>query len=150
MTFQSYLDSTVETANAEKEILDELSESFSKDIVTPASYRAAERSLQILTENMIGKFKKILKHYGSPVIPNRAYDALEVLENVGAISEENAQFYKKVIGFRNALVHDYMDFDRELVKAILLSKDYMKVYAFLLQTPKLSDLTIKRLENYTL
>ena len=149
MTFQSYLDSTMETANAEKEILDELSQQFIDAKITPTSYRAAERSLQILTENMIGKFKKILKHYGSPVIPNRAYDALSILVNVGVMSEEDEQFYKKVIGFRNALVHDYMDFDRELVKQIVISKDYLKVYDFLVETPRLSNLTIKRLENYS-
>jgi len=150
MTFQSYLISTIETANMEKSILDELSQNFDNNDISPANYRAAERSLQILTENMIGKFKKILKHYGCPVIPNRAYDALEILVSVGILSDEDERFYKKVIGFRNALVHDYMDFDRNLVKAILVSKDYLKVYDFLLQEPKLSDLMIKRLENYSL
>ncbi len=57
MKFQDYLDKTIEIANEEKMILDELSE---KDTLNKIEFRAAKSSLQTLIENSIGKAKKIL------------------------------------------------------------------------------------------
>ena len=56
MKFQDYLDKTIEIANEEKVILDELS---SKDRLSKIEFRAAKSSLQTLIENSIGKAKKI-------------------------------------------------------------------------------------------
>jgi len=73
MKFQDYLDKTVDIAEEEKEILDELS---SKESLNKIELRAAKSSLQTLIENSIGKAKKILKHYDCPIVPTRGRDAV--------------------------------------------------------------------------
>jgi hypothetical protein len=58
MNFKDYLNSTIKIANEEKDILDQLHDKFQDAKIDALFIRAAERSLQILSENMIGKFKK--------------------------------------------------------------------------------------------
>jgi hypothetical protein len=63
MNFEDYLNSTIKIANEEKDILDQLHDKFQDAKIDALFIRVAERSLQILSENMIGKFKKVLQYY---------------------------------------------------------------------------------------
>lgn len=150
MNFQKYLETTIANTNTERRLLDSLAFKFRDGSAGLIEKRAAERSLQILSENLIGKLKKILQHYNSPVVPESGYDAMEILRNIGAISDEDSSFFRKILGFRNALVHDYMNFDREIVKNIILNGDYVKLCDFLIGKVEYPEIIIKRIESITL
>ncbi|MFP4333027.1 MAG: type VII toxin-antitoxin system HepT family RNase toxin [Campylobacterales bacterium] len=150
MNFQKCLETTKASTNTERGLLDSLVMKFKDRSADLIDERAAERSLQILSENLIGKLKKILQHYNSPVVPDSGYDAVEILRNIGAISDEDSSFFRKILGFRNALVHDYMNFDREIVKKIILSRDYEKLCDFLVDEVEYSEVIRRRIENITL
>ncbi len=91
-------------------------------------YRAAERTLQILIEACIG----LAKHWTyalSKTAPADAYSAFQVLSQhgVAVIKEEE---WKKIIGMRNALVHDYLNIDKEIINAVIEKKTYESLLGF--------------------
>lgn len=55
---------------------------------------------------------------------------------------------KNILGFRNVLIHDYLDFDRDIIIRIIKNRDYIFVYNFLIQEINYSSLLIKRVENF--
>ncbi len=146
MTFQDYLVKTVEIANEEKTILDELS---SKMSLNKIEFRAAKSSLQTLIENAIGKAKKILKYYGCPVTPSRGRDAVFFMYELGLIEEEEFQALNAAIGFRNSMIHDYMKFDESVLYAILREKRYMDIYQFLIEIPEYNETLKKRITTFS-
>ena len=146
MNFKEYLNETKRIADEEKEILDLLS---SKKILSPIELRAAKNSLQVMIENLIGKTKRILKHYDCPIIPQRSKDALSFLYDVGAIDDEVYKSLSGAIGFRNSMIHDYMKFDPEILYKILRDKKYMDIYNFLVDEVCYSNVVRKRIENFT-
>jgi len=146
MNFKEYLNETKRIADEEKEILDLLS---SKKVLSPIELRAAKNSLQVMIENLIGKTKRILKHYDCPIIPQRSKDALSFLYDVGAIDDEVYKSLSGAIGFRNSMIHDYMKFDPEILYKILRDKKYMDIYNFLVDEVCYSNVVRKRIENFT-
>jgi len=146
MNFKEYLNETKRIADEEKEILDLLS---SKKVLSPIELRAAKNSLQVMIENLIGKTKRILKHYDCPIIPQRSKDALSFLYDVGAIDDEVYKSLSGAIGFRNSMIHDYMKFDPEILYKILEEKKYMDIYNFLVDEVCYSNVVRKRIENFT-
>ncbi len=148
MNFEDYLNSTIKVANEEKNILDQLHNKFKYGEIDPLFIRSAERSLQILSENMIGKFKKILQYYNCQIIPNSGYDALQILHTVGIFDENQERKFRKILGFRNALVHDYMEFNREIVITIVRERDYIFLYEFLIDKSNYKEVFIRRIENF--
>jgi len=146
MNFNDYLIKTIDIANEEKEILDILSK---KEILSPIELRAAKNSLQVIIENLIGKSKKILKHYNCPIIPQRNKDAISFLYDVGAIEEEEYYALGSAIGFRNSMIHDYMQFKKEILFSILKNKSYMDIYNFLIKEPNYKQVIISRIETYS-
>jgi len=142
MKFVDYLEKTKEIATKEVEVLKKLKNFDDIEI------RAAKSSLQVLIENAIGKAKRILKHYNCPIVPKRAKDAIYFLYEVGYIDEEMMETLIGAIGFRNALIHDYMEFKEEILLDILKEKKYFKIYEFLIEDVKVSDVIRKRIENF--
>ncbi len=110
--------------------------------------RAARSSLQILIENFIGKAKRILKFYDCPIVPKRATDAIYFLYEVGYFSDEEYGKFIKIIGFRNAMIHDYMEFDDDILIDVVKNRKYMVVYDFLIDDVKMDDVIIKRIKNF--
>ena len=147
MKFQEYLQSTIKVANEEKEILDELSQ---KEELSKIEIRAAKSSLQTMIENAIGKAKKILKHYNCPMVPTRSKDAFIFMYEIGLIDEERFKALSSAVGFRNSMIHDYMEFNENILKSILKSKKYNEIYEFLIEAPDYSDVLIKRIENFSI
>ncbi|WP_458526446.1 type VII toxin-antitoxin system HepT family RNase toxin [Onishia taeanensis] len=90
-------------------------------------YRAAERNLQLLTEACIGIAKQRLKSLAM-VVPSDARQAFQKLQSQGHDSSQTP--WNKVIGLRNALVHDYLNLDAEIVKGIIRNRDYRSLLAF--------------------
>ncbi|TFH87412.1 DUF86 domain-containing protein [Billgrantia azerbaijanica] len=93
----------------------------------PLLYRAAERNLQLLTEAGIGIAKQRLKSLGA-VVPSDARQAFAKLQALGHDSSDTP--WNKVIGLRNALVHDYLNLDAEIVESIIRRRDYQKLFDF--------------------
>jgi len=133
-------------AKEEKEILDYLSK---KDNLSPIEIRASKSSLQVLIENMIGKSKKILKEFDCPIIPQRGRDAIFILYEVGAITYEQYREFMGAIGFRNSMIHDYMDFKVEILLNILREKQYISIYEFLIEEPEYKESIQKRIKNFS-
>jgi uncharacterized protein YutE (UPF0331/DUF86 family) len=145
MSLESYLALSKKRANEEKAIL----ESLSKRNLSPIEIRAAKNSLQVLIENAIGKAKKILKYYHCPIIPQRSKDAFYILNEVGAIEEEEYRNLSAAIGFRNALIHDYLEFSDTILLDVLEKKKWISVYNFLQEDIVYENYIIKRIENFT-
>jgi len=145
MTFQDYLDATARIAREEKDVL-ELLRARPFDKIT---LRAAKSSLQVLIENSIGKARKILQHYHCAVIPHESRDAFRILRDCEAIDEETAEALFSAVGFRNAMIHDYMHFDPKVLETLVQTRRYDAIYAFLTDPCRYSDLVRKRIENYT-
>jgi uncharacterized protein YutE (UPF0331/DUF86 family) len=133
-------------ADEEKEILDILSQ---KDKLNKIEIRACKNSFQVLIEALIGKSKKILKHFNCPIIPQRSKDAIYILLEVGAISEEEYKEFSSAIGFKNIMIHDYLEFDEKILYDMLKNKRYETVYNFLATKPNFNDTIISRIEKFT-
>ena len=142
MKWQEYLDKTKEIAQKEKTILQSL------DIFDDIQKRAARSSLQIMIENAIRKAKKILKHYDCPIIPRRSSDAIIFLYEVGFFNEEEYKEFINIIGFRNAMIHGYMDFDEEILINIVKNEKYDVIYNFLTNDVNVNQTVKKRIKNF--
>ncbi len=90
-------------------------------------YRAAERNLQLLTEACIGIAKQRLKSLGV-VVPSDARQTFSKLQSLG--HDSSGTPWHKIIGLRNALVHDYLNLDAEIVEAIIRQRNYRSLLDF--------------------
>ncbi|BCR31239.1 hypothetical protein KAM448_40780 [Aeromonas caviae] len=81
-------------------------------------YRAAERTLQVSIEACIGVAKHWAKALASHT-PQDAYQALEILAQRGELSPDTLIGWRKIIGLRNALVHDYLNIDPEIIRSVI-------------------------------
>lgn len=94
-------------------------------------YRAAERSLQILIEACIG----IAKHWNYALFktaPADAYSAFSRLSQHGVALIDDVE-WRKIIGMRNALVHDYLNIEPEIIKAVIKKTVYNSLVDFALK-----------------
>lgn len=91
-------------------------------------YRAAERILQILIEACIG----IAKHWNYALYktaPADAYSAFEKLSQQG-IDDINDVEWRKIIGMRNALVHDYLNIEPQIIRMLIKNMAYAGLIEF--------------------
>ncbi|MDM8565362.1 DUF86 domain-containing protein [Candidatus Halobeggiatoa sp. HSG11] len=87
-------------------------------------------ALQVLIENSIGKAKHLLK-IKQQVIPVSAYDVFQLLQQLNIISEVEKIQWDKTIGFRNTVVHEYMNVSDDIVFAIVRKQEYQFTVDFL-------------------
>ena len=91
-------------------------------------YRASERTLQVLIEACIG----IAKHWSYGLTnsaPADAYTAFEKLSQQGVKGVYNVE-WRKIIGMRNALVHDYLNIEPEIIRAVIKTSTYNNLFVF--------------------
>lgn len=97
--------------------------------------KGAERLLQTLVEACIGLSKHWLKQHHK-VLPADAYLVFEKLMDLQLIATDDAQQWQRIIGLRNAIVHDYLNLDEKVIKEIVVNKMYLKLQAFALNISK--------------
>ena len=125
-----YADSLKEHLAELKEQLQELEHILEQRPLSAIEYRALERNLQLLVEACIGLAKRVLKGQGC-IPPSEARKAFGKLAAKGL---DNCTIeWTKVIGMRNAIVHDYLDIDAERITTVLKSRDYLKLFGFAAQ-----------------
>lgn len=106
--------------------LDELSDLTA---LNSRDYRAAERLLQLLTEVNIGLAKHWVKSIKKSAGAN-AYQSFIELHDHDLITDSELDRWRKVIGLRNTLVHDYLNVDKRIVKQVIKTKDYNELKDF--------------------
>ncbi len=92
--------------------------------------QAMLHALQIIIKNAIGKARHLLKTKNEKV-PVSAYDLFEQMKNLDVIDDKTLQEWKKIIGLRNTIVHEYMKINITLVKTIVKEGKYSFVLDFL-------------------
>lgn len=91
------------------------------------AYRATERNLQLLVEACIGIAKQTLKSLGK----NVPAEARQVFEKLRAEGQDTSRIpWNKVVGMRNALVHDYLNIERERIIDIIRQNHHQSLIRF--------------------
>jgi uncharacterized protein YutE (UPF0331/DUF86 family) len=96
--------------------------------LNPFETLAAERLIQVLIESCIGLAKHWVKAKGLGLVTD-ANRAFVLLEQYGEINT-GALNWRKIIGMRNALVHDYLNLDTEVLLDIIQQKRYQDLDGF--------------------
>lgn len=113
------------------QILDEYSLENSDDW-TERDLLAIQRALQIFIESFIRMARYLLQQkYALSVSQSR--EAISELKNRGDLSLNQYQQLVSIIGFRNVLVHDYLDINETIIKAIIIKKQYVVIEGLLVQ-----------------
>ena len=92
-------------------------------------YRAAERTLQVTIEACIG----IAKHWAKALAghsPQDAYQAFEILVQRSELAADSLIGWRKIIGLRNALVHDYLNIDPEIIRSVISQGHSDQLFTF--------------------
>ena len=90
-------------------------ESFLRDSV---AQDVVEYNLFQIVNHLIDIFQHAVvdEEYG---FPETAYEAAQILLEKGVLSQEDIEIFKRMVGFRNVVGHDYIDLDKETVYDIL-------------------------------
>jgi len=127
----TYVDAIQQHVNESVEDLETLTDILKQRAWTRVERKGAERLLQTLVEACIGVSKHWLKQQNK-VLPTDAYSVFEKLMELQLIPIEDAQEWQRIIGMRNAIVHDYLNLDEKIIRAIVVNKMYLKLQAFVL------------------
>lgn len=127
----TYTQAIEQHVNESVEDLDTLYDILQQRSWTRVERKGAERLLQTLVEACIGVSKHWLKQQNK-VLPTDAYAVFEKLMELQLIPYEEAPEWQRTIGMRNAIVHDYLNLDEKVIKAIVANKMYLKLQAFAL------------------
>ena len=119
---QQHVDETIED-------LDSLYEILQHRAWTRLERKGAERLLQTLVEACIGVSKHWLKQQNK-TLPADAYAVFEKLMELQLIPADDTQEWQRIVGMRNAILHDYLNLDEKIIKAIVMNKMYLKLRDF--------------------
>jgi len=118
-------------------ILDEYSNESA--VWTERDFLAIQRALQIYIESFIGMARYFVQQkYHLSVSQSR--EAIDELKNRGDLTLEQHQALLKIVGFRNVLVHDYLDINDDIVQAVVIKKHYLIMETLFMQWREVLDL----------
>lgn len=84
---------------------------------------AIERGLQVLIESVVGLSRYVADTcFGINI--SRSREAIDELKALGVFTREEQEALTRIIGFRNVLVHDYLNVDEVIVHAIVKKQEY--------------------------
>lgn len=90
---------------------------------TERDFLAIQRALQIYIESFIGMARYFVQQkYQLSVSQSR--EALDELKSRGDLSAGQHEEALKIVGFRNVLVHDYLDINDGIVQAVITKRHY--------------------------
>jgi uncharacterized protein YutE (UPF0331/DUF86 family) len=93
---------------------------------------AIQRVLQIYIESFIGMARYLVQQkYQLSVSQSR--EALDELKNRADLNPQQYKQLIKIIGFRNVLVHNYLDINDEIVEAIVIQQQFSLLDNFIAQ-----------------
>ncbi len=100
-------------------------------------YYAALHAMQIAIQSLIDMTSLVAASLGKP--PSSFYEAGEILAKEGAFSEGDLAKYRGIVGFRNVLVHNYLEVDRELFREIVETGRYGDIEALALKVLEFAE-----------
>ena len=130
---ETYVDAIQQHVNECVEDLDSIHLLLKERTWTRVERKGAERLIQILVESCIGIAKHWLKQQNK-VMPSDAYSVFEKLTELQLISPDDIKEWQRIIGMRNAIVHDYLNLDEKVIKAIVVNQMYLTLKKFALNT----------------
>ena len=93
--------------------------SRSEFVEDPHLYGSAERFLQLSIESINDMASHVVVDENLGAM-ERAQDLPDIFEPEGLIGEEMREQWTDMVGFRNALVHGYLDIDRDIVYTVYI------------------------------
>ena len=130
-TLNTYVEAIQQHVNESIEDLETIYTILQERSWTRVERKGAERLIQTLVEACIGISKHWLKQQNK-VLPVDAYSVFEKLMDLQLIPADEAKEWQRIIGMRNAIVHDYLNLDEKVIKAIIVNKMYLKLQTFAL------------------
>ena len=119
-------------------ILDEYSRE-NTDTWTERDFLAIQRALQVYIESFIGMARYFVQQkYNLSVGQSR--EALDELKSHGDLTVQQHEELLKIVGFRNVLVHDYLDVNDGIVQAVVTKKHYAIMETLFLEWRQALDL----------
>lgn len=126
MNYTAYCTALIEQVSVHQQLLDQIR---AKSELGLLERSAAERSLQIMAEAVIGVSKHTNRKLGLPERSDAASSATQLLEQSpcpGITKDE----IRGAIGMRNAIVHDYLNLDWALIEQVIHNGQYRKLSQF--------------------
>jgi len=102
------------------ETLNKLNSDVVKDYIM---LNAVLHLLQVSIQAMIDLSSRLIVELGYK-IPSTYGELPSILRELNVINNEDALTMKRIIGFRNVIVHGYVDVSIDLVKRIMANKKY--------------------------
>jgi len=92
--------------------------SFEEFVCDPEHYGSAERFLQLAIEATLDMGNHVIAELALGTV-NWYSDIPDILAEKGYLGDDLKETWIRMIGFRNILVHEYIDLDRQIVYEIL-------------------------------
>ena len=95
---------------AKQKLKDFLGDPISQDVVEYNLFQIVNHLIDIVQHIAVDE------DYG---YPQTAYEAGHLLLEKGVFSEDDQEIFRRMVGFRNVVGHDYMNIDKKMVYSIL-------------------------------
>jgi uncharacterized protein YutE (UPF0331/DUF86 family) len=106
---------------------------------TERDFLAIQRALQIYIESFIGMARYLVQQkYNLSVSQSR--EALDELKSRGDLTARQHDELLKIVGFRNVLVHDYLEINDGIVQSVITKRHYAIIERLVLQWQQALDL----------